>query len=133
MLAVKRGRLLKAWAARVSTAAVATLLPIFAVPLAWSIVAAAEDPRCPFAGQRPPLEEILKLPSEKRPPLCRADFFRVAPDVKMPAKSGSSTEVSVQEFIEERSLTRTSPSYSPPCASDLCAELGSSSLPVLSE
>ena len=59
-----------------STAAVATLLPVFAVPLAWSIVAAAEDPRCPFAGQRPPLEEILKLPREKRPPLCRADFFR---------------------------------------------------------
>jgi hypothetical protein len=29
-------------------------------------------------------------------------LVRVAPDVKMPAKSGSSTEVSVQEFIEER-------------------------------
>ena len=34
----------------------------------------AAESECPFAGQRPPLGEILRLPSEKRPPLCRADL-----------------------------------------------------------
>src|SRR5215470_12660121 len=54
-----------------------TALPVLLVLLTAEVgVAAAADPSCPFAGQRPPLEEILKLPREERPPLCRANFFK---------------------------------------------------------
>src|SRR5262244_604090 len=53
-----------------------TALPVLLVLLTAEVsVAGTADPRCPFARQRPPLEEILKLPREERPPLCRADFF----------------------------------------------------------
>src|SRR5262244_3054898 len=54
-----------------------TALPVLLVLLTAEVsVAGTADPRCPFARQRPPLEEILKLPREERPPLCRADFFK---------------------------------------------------------
>jgi len=65
---------LKDGAARLKTAASVALLLLFAVPTAWSIVAAAEDQECPFAGKRPPMAEILKLPKSQRPPLCKADL-----------------------------------------------------------
>ena len=65
---------MKDWAARVSTGAVASALLLLAVPLAWSIVAAAEVPDCPFADKQPPMDEILKLPARQRPSLCEADL-----------------------------------------------------------
>jgi uncharacterized protein YjbI with pentapeptide repeats len=59
-----------------TTGLTALLGPLVLLLTAEVSVAGTADPRCPFAGQRPLLEEILKLPREERPPLCRADFFK---------------------------------------------------------
>jgi uncharacterized protein YjbI with pentapeptide repeats len=58
----------------VRTAAVASLLLLFAVALASSMEAAAADPKCPFAGKRPPMDKILKLPPRERPSLCQTNL-----------------------------------------------------------
>jgi hypothetical protein len=42
--------------------------------LAWPAIVAAENLDCPFAGKRPPLDEILKLPLSQRPSLCKANL-----------------------------------------------------------
>src|SRR5215813_14167559 len=57
------------------TTRLTALLVLLVLHTAEVEVASAADPECPFAYQRPPLEEIRKQPSgEKRPPLCRVDF-----------------------------------------------------------
>ena len=67
---------MKTWQAQARmTAAVSVLL--LSLPLvlpATSQSKAAED--CPFAGTRPPLDEILTRPPTERPPLCKADLTR---------------------------------------------------------
>ena len=42
--------------------------------LAGPAIVVAEDPDCPFAGKRPPVEEILKLPPSQRFSLCKANL-----------------------------------------------------------
>jgi Pentapeptide repeats (8 copies) len=42
--------------------------------LAGPAIVAAEDPDCPFAGKRPPVQEILKLPTAQRFSLCKANL-----------------------------------------------------------
>jgi len=59
-----------------TTGLTALLGPLVVLLTVEVSVAGTADPSCPFAGQRPLLEEILKLPREERPPLCRADFFK---------------------------------------------------------
>jgi len=57
---------------RVKTTAAASFLLVLA--LAWSGAAPAAEPNCPFAGKRPPLDEILKVGSSHRSSLCKADL-----------------------------------------------------------
>jgi hypothetical protein len=65
---------LKTWQAyaRMTAAASVLLLSLPLVLPATSQPKAAED--CPFAGTRPPLDEILTRPPTERPPLCKADL-----------------------------------------------------------
>lgn len=58
---------------RLRTTAAAFFLPL-ALPLAWWGVATAGEANCPFAGKRPPLDEILKVLPSQRPSLCKVDL-----------------------------------------------------------
>lgn len=61
-------------ATRVKTTAAASFLLLLVLALAWSGAAPAAEPNCPFAGKRPPLEEILKVGSSHRSSLCKANL-----------------------------------------------------------
>jgi uncharacterized protein YjbI with pentapeptide repeats len=56
------------------TTAAASFFLLLALPLAWWGVATAEEANCPFAGKRPPLDEILKVLPSQRPSLCKVDL-----------------------------------------------------------
>jgi hypothetical protein len=59
---------------RLRTTAAASFFLLLALPLAWWGVATAEEANCPFAGKRPPLDEILKILPSQRPSLCKVDL-----------------------------------------------------------
>jgi pentapeptide repeat protein len=59
---------------RLRTTAARSFFLLLALPLAWWGVATAEEANCPFAGKRPPLDEILKVLPSQRPSLCKADL-----------------------------------------------------------
>jgi hypothetical protein len=53
-----------------------TVLLLFLALLAVSPATAfAGSPECPFLGERPPMDEILKRPLGKRPPLCKVNLI----------------------------------------------------------
>ena len=57
----ERGQIMEYAATRVkTTAAASSLLLLVLAVVAWSGAAPAAEPNCPFAGKRPPLEEILE-------------------------------------------------------------------------
>lgn len=59
-------------AARVKTRA--ALASILLLVLPWPGIVTASERTCPFAGRRPPMDEILKAPSSQRPSLCKANL-----------------------------------------------------------
>jgi len=61
-------------ASRASITAAAGFLLLLSLSVAGSMPTAAEEAKCPFAGKRPPLGEILKAPASQRPPLCKANL-----------------------------------------------------------
>ena len=61
-------------ATRMKASAAASLLSLLALAWASSGAAAAGETNCPFAGKRPPLDEILKVVPPQRPSLCKANL-----------------------------------------------------------
>ena len=59
---------------RFRATAAASFLLLLALPLAWWGAGTAEEANCPFAGKRPPLDEILKVLPPQRPSLCKVDL-----------------------------------------------------------
>jgi uncharacterized protein YjbI with pentapeptide repeats len=70
----ERGPAMEYAAAGARITGAVSLLLLLSLPVAWPGAATAEEAKCPFAGKRPPLGEILKgLPSQ-RPSLCKANL-----------------------------------------------------------
>src|SRR5262249_41013217 len=70
----ERGSLMGHSAPRASNTAAAGFLLLLSLSVAKPMPTVAEEAKCPFAGKRPPLGEILKGPASQRPSSCKANL-----------------------------------------------------------